>query len=411
MPAHFDAEETRAPEIREKALFETLRTLLAGVAETTPAVKQQLDGIAIDAIADRAALQQVPVIRKGDLVALQAKAPPFAGLTSVAAGRLKRLLVSPGPIFDPEGHGKDWWGSARALFAAGMREHDIVHNAFSYHLTPGGYIMESGAHALGCAVIPAGVGNTEQQVEAIAALRPSGYLGTPDFLKILLDRIAEAGIDNPFRRALVSGAAFPPSLQQEVAGRGVDAYQAYASAELGVIAYETPARSGLVVNEGLIVEIVHPGTGDAVADGEVGEVVVTRLSPEYPLLRFGTGDLSRIVPGASACGRTNQRLAGWMGRADQRTKVKGMFVDPAQIAAIAKKFPELGRLRLVVTRADEQDQMVLRAEAGATGGDLSAALETALQASTKMKGRVEIVPPGSLPNDGKVIADERPAGA
>ncbi len=411
MPAHFDAEETRVPEIREKALFETLRTLLAGVAETTPAVKQQLDGIAIDAIADRAALQQVPVIRKGDLVALQAKAPPFAGLTSVAAGRLKRLLVSPGPIFDPEGHGKDWWGSARALFAAGIREHDIVHNAFSYHLTPGGYIMESGAHALGCAVIPAGVGNTEQQVEAIAALRPSSYLGTPDFLKILLDRIAEAGIDNPFRRALVSGAAFPPSLQQEVAGRGVDAYQAYASAELGVIAYETPARSGLVVNEGLIVEIVHPGTGDAVADGEVGEVVVTRLSPEYPLLRFGTGDLSRIVPGASACGRTNQRLAGWMGRADQRTKVKGMFVDPTQIAAIAKKFPELGRLRLVVTRADEQDQMVLRAEAGATGGDLSAALETALQASTKMKGRVEIVPPGSLPNDGKVIADERPAGA
>lgn len=409
MPAHFDAEEIRAPEIREKALFETLRALLVGAAETTPALKRQLDGVSIDALADRAALQQVPIIRKGDLVALQAKAPPFAGLTSVAAGKMKRLLVSPGPIFDPEGHGKDWWGSARALFAAGMREHDIVHNAFSYHLTPGGYIMESGAHALGCAVIPAGVGNTEQQIEAIAALRPSGYLGTPDFLKILLDRLSGAGIDNPIKRALVSGAAFPPSLQQEVAARGVDAYQAYASAELGVIAFETPARSGLVVNEGLIVEIVRPGADQAVPEGEVGEVVVTRLSAEYPLLRFGTGDLSRIVAGRSPCGRTNQRLAGWMGRADQRTKVKGMFVDPAQIAAIAKKFPELGRLRLVVTRAGEQDQMVLKAEAVSPDSDLSGALEQALQASTKMKGRVEIVSPHSLPNDGKVIADERPA--
>lgn len=410
MPAHFDAEETRAPEVREKALFGVLRTLLASVVETTPALRQQLDGISIDAMADRQSLQSVPVIRKGDLVALQAKAPPFAGLTSVSAGRLKRLLVSPGPIFDPEGHGKDWWGSARALFAAGIRSEDIVHNAFSYHLTPGGYIMESGAHALGCAVIPAGVGNTEQQIEAIAALRPSGYVGTPDFLKILLDRIAEAGIENPIKRALVSGAAFPPSLQQEVAGRGVDAYQAYASAELGVIAYETSARSGLVVNEGLIVEIVRPGTDEAVAEGEVGEVVVTRLSAEYPLLRFGTGDLSRIVPGVSPCGRTNQRLAGWMGRADQRTKVKGMFVDPAQIAAIAKKYPGLGRLRLVVTREAEQDHMVLKAEAGDAATELPAILEQALQASTKMKGRVEIVPPDSLPNDGKVIADERPAG-
>lgn len=410
MPAHFDADEIRAPEVREKALFGALRTLLAGVVETTPALRQQLDGISIDATADRKALQSVPVIRKGDLVALQAKAPPFAGLTSVSAGRLKRLLVSPGPIFDPEGHGKDWWGSARALFAAGIRSEDIVHNAFSYHLTPGGYIMESGAHALGCAVIPAGVGNTEQQIEAIAALQPSGYVGTPDFLKILLDRIAEAGIENPIRRALVSGAAFPPSLQQEVAGRGVDAYQAYASAELGVIAYETSARSGLVVNEGLIVEIVRPGTDEAVAEGEVGEVVVTRLSAEYPLLRFGTGDLSRIVPGVSPCGRTNQRLAGWMGRADQRTKVKGMFVDPAQIAAIARKYPELGRLRLVVTREAEQDHMVLKAEVGEAATGLPAMLEQALQASTRMKGRVEIVPPDSLPNDGKVIADERPAG-
>jgi phenylacetate-CoA ligase len=342
------------------------------------------------------------------LLSLQAGSPPFAGLAAVSPGMLKRLLVSPGPIFDPEGHGKDWWGSARAFFAAGMRAQDIVHNAFSYHLTPGGHIMESGAHALGCAVIPAGVGNTDQQVEAIAVLKPSGYVGTPDFLKILLDRLAAANIANPFKRAVVSGAAFPTSLQQEIAGAGVDAFQAYATAELGVVAYETPARSGLVVNEGLIVEIVRPGTNEAVTDGDVGEVVVTRLNAEYPLLRFGTGDLSCILPGASACGRTNLRLAGWMGRADQRTKVKGMFVDPAQIAAIAKKFPELGRLRLVVTRTAEQDAMVLKAEAGSTSGELAAALEAALLASTKMKGAIEIVPTGSLPNDGKVIADERP---
>jgi phenylacetate-CoA ligase len=407
MPAHFDAEEARAPEVREKALFGALRTLLAGVVETTPALRQQLDGISIDAMADRQALQSVPVIRKGDLVALQAKAPPFAGLTSISAGRLKRLLVSPGPIFDPEGHGKDWWGSARALFAAGIRSEDIVHNAFSYHLTPGGYIMESGAHALGCAVIPAGVGNTEQQIEAIAALRPSGYVGTPDFLKILLDRIAEAGVENPIKRALVSGAAFPPSLQQEVAGRGVDAYQAYASAELGVIAYETSARSGLVVNEGLIVEIVRPGTDEAVGEGEVGEVVVTRLSAEYPLLRFGTGDLSRIVPGVSPCGRTNQRLAGWMGRADQRTKVKGMFVDPRHVAEIVARHPAIARARLVVTREGARDAMALHVEPAAGTALDEAAVAASLREITKLGGAVRAVAPGSLPNDGKVIADER----
>jgi phenylacetate-CoA ligase len=268
--------------------------------------------------------------------------------------------------------------------------------------------MDSGARALGCPVIPAGVGNTEQQIEAIAGLAPAGYIGTPDFLKILLDRLAETGQRNPFRHALVSGAAFPASLQQEIARHGVEAYQAYATAEFGVIAYETQARAGLVVNEGLIVEIVRPGTSDAVTEGEVGEVVVTRLNPDYPLLRFGTGDLSRVLPGASVCGRTNMRLAGWMGRADQRTKVKGMFVDPAQVAEVGRRFPELGRLRLVVSRADEQDAMVLKAETPSRSASLSAAVATALQAATKMKGKVELVAPGSLPNDGKVIADERP---
>ncbi len=410
MPLHYDTKETRDPEVREKGLFAALRRQLDAAQAKTPGLKKQLKGLVVKDLRDRLALQQVPVLRKGDLIALQAEQPPFAGLTAVKIGALKRLLVSPGPIFDPEGHGDDWWGAARAFFAAGLRKGDIVHNTFSYHLTPGGHIMESGAHALGCAVIPAGTGNTEQQLEAISVLKPIGYCGTPDFLKLLMDKAEEAGKPASFKKALVSGAAFPPSLQKEMSGRGVDAFQAYASADLGVIAYESLARAGLVVNEGLIVEIVKPGTGDTVAEGEVGEVVVTRLNAEYPLLRFGTGDLSRLLPGTSVCGRTNIRLAGWMGRADQRTKIKGMFVDPAQVAEVAKRFPELGRLRLIVSRANEQDVMVLKAETVSTSASLSEAVVTALQGATKMKGKVDLVPPGSLPNDGKVIADERPVG-
>lgn len=405
MNAHYDAGETQEPGAREAALFAGLRSLLAGALDGAPALRQQLEGTAIDSLVDRASLQRVPVIRKGDLLALQADNPPFAGLSPVKPGALKRLLVSPGPIFDPEGRSDDWWGAARGLFASGMRRGDVVHNAFSYHLTPGGHMMESGAHALGCAVIPAGVGNTDQQVEAITVLKPTGYIGTPDFLKILLDRMAEMGAENPFRHALVSGAAFPVSLQQEIASAGIDAYQAYATAELGVAAYETQARSGLVVNEGLIVEIVRPGTGEAVADGEVGEVVVTRLTPEYPLLRFGTGDLSRVMSGISACGRTNLRLAGWMGRADQRTKVKGMFVDPRQIAELMKRHPEIARARLVVGRDGERDVMTLHVEAAS--GISTDAVGVTLRDVTKLGGDVILAGPGTLPNDGKVIADER----
>ncbi len=408
MPAHFDAKETRDPAAREKALFAGLRRHLEAVQAKAPTLRGQLKGIAVKGLVDRAALQQVPVLRKPDLAAMQKARPPFGGLNGTKVAGLRHLLVSPGPIFEPEGRGDDWWGAARALFAAGFRKGDIAHNCFSYHLTPGGHIMDSGAQALGCPVIPAGVGNTEQQIEAIVALQPAGYIGTPDFLKILLDKLAEAGAKNPFRQALVSGAAFPASLQQEVAKHGVATYQAYATAEFGVIAYETPARAGLTVNEGLIVEIVRPGTSEAVPEGEVGEVVVTRLNPDYPLLRMGTGDLSRVLPGPSVCGRTNMRLAGWMGRADQRTKVKGMFVDPAQVAEVARRFPELGRLRLVVSRAAEQDAMLLKAETRSRSASLSEAVATALQAATKLKGAVELVAPGSLPNDGKVIVDERP---
>ena len=409
MSEHFDRYETRPPKARESAFFRDLRAVLKISRARAPALRRQLKSVDIDAIVKRSDLARVPVVRKSDLKAMQAENPPFGGLAAVRAAQLKRILVSPGPIFEPEGNGKDWWGAARALFAAGFRKGDLVLNAFSYHLTPGGHIMESGAHALSCAVIPAGVGNTEQQLEAIQYLAPSGYCGTPDFLKILLDKARDAKIDaSSIKRALVSGAALPASLRAELEKAGVAVAQCYATADLGVIAYESQSTEGMIVNEGCLVEIVKPGTDDPVPEGEVGEVVVTRLNADYPLLRFGTGDLSAVLPGQSPCGRTNMRIRGWLGRADQTTKVKGMFVHPSQVAEIARRHPELGRLRLVVRREKEQDVMVLHAEGnGACKADPVA--ET-LQAITKVRGKVEIVKAGSLPNDGKVIADERPAG-
>jgi phenylacetate-CoA ligase len=319
-----------------------------------------------------------------------------------------RLLMSPGPIFEPEGHGADIYGTARACYAAGFRPGDIVHNCFSYHLTPGAFIFESGLHALGCAVVPGGVGNTEQQIDAIAHLKPSGYAGTPDFLKILLDTAAKLNKDiSSIKRGLVSGAALPASLRDELKTCGVDVLQCYAIAEVGVIAYESPAREGLIVNEHLIVEIVRPGTNDPAAEGDVGEVVVTSFNPDYPMIRLGTGDLSALMPGASPCGRSNARIKGWMGRADQTAKVKGMFVHPSQIAEIGKRHSGLGRVRLVVGREAEQDTMTLLAECAAPSPALEAAVAETLQSVTKLKGAVKLVAAGSLPNDGKVIADER----
>jgi phenylacetate-CoA ligase len=315
-------------------------------------------------------------------------------------------LMSPGPIFEPEGHGEDWWGGARALFAAGFRAGDIVHNSFAYHLTPGGFMLESGAHALGCAVVPAGPTNTEQQVDAIAQFKPSGYVGTPDFLKILLDAAAKAGKDvSSLKRGLVSGAALPASLRRELGERGIAVLQCYASAELGFIAYESAAREGMIVNEHVVLEIVRPGTGDPVPDGEVGEVVVTSFNPDYPMIRLATGDLSAVLPGLSPCGRTNTRIKGWLGRADQTAKVKGMFVHPGQVAEVARRHPALGRVRLVVARDGEQDVMTLMAECTEAG--LDDAVAATLQSVTKLRGEVRLVAPGSLPNDGKVIADER----
>jgi phenylacetate-CoA ligase len=411
MTTHYDTAETRPLAQRDTADMAALREILTLCTTAAPGLARQLDGIDIANLTTRESLAAIPVLRKLDLAALQKAEPPLAGLTATPPGLLKRILISPGPVFDPEGFGTDWWGTARALYAAGFRKGEVVLNTFAYHFTPGGHIMESGAHALGCAVIPAGPGQTEQQIEAIHWLKPSGYVGTPDFLKILLEKADEAGKPAiSLQKALVSGAAFPPSLQAWVKARGIAACQCYATADLGVIAYETEARAGLVVNEGIIVEIVRPGTNEPVAEGEVGEIVVTRLNRDYPLLRFGTGDLSTFLPGASPCGRTNRRLAGWLGRADQRTKVKGMFVDPAQIDGVARKHPGLGRLRLVVTRENEADEMTLMVESADTAPALAEAIGASLRALTNLKGAVALVAPGALPNDGKVISDERPVG-
>jgi len=410
MPDFYDTLETRAPEAREREQFARLPETVAR-AMSAPGWRDQLAGVDPQTVTSRAALAGLPVLRKSELKDRQQARPPLGGFAVGEPGKLKRLLMSPGPIFEPEGHGKDWWNSARALFAAGFRPGDVVHNCFSYHLTPGGFILEAGAHALGCAVIPGGVGNTEQQVDAIAQLKPSGYTGTPDFLKILLDAAAKAGKDaSSLKRGLVSGAALPSSLRAELSSRGVAVLQCYATAELGVIAYETPALEGMVINESVIVEIVRPGTPEPVADGEVGEVVVTSFNPDYPMIRLATGDLSAVLAGRSPCGRTNTRIKGWMGRADQTTKVKGMFVHPGQIAEVAKRHPELGRVRLVVARDGEQDVMTLAAECAGQGGGLADAVAATLQSVTKLKGRVTLVAPGTLPNDGKIIADERPIG-
>jgi phenylacetate-CoA ligase len=409
MADHFDSLETRDPATRERDLFARLPAAIER-AMTAPGWAKHLAAIDPKAIASRAQLAKLPVLRKSALLGLQKETPPFGGFNTVAPGKAKRLFMSPGPIFEPEGHNGDYNG-ARALFAAGVRAGDIVHNCFSYHLTPGAFILEAGAHALGCAVIPGGVGNTEAQLDAVAQLKPTAYVGTPDFLKILLDAAEKSGKDaSCFKRGLVSGAALPPSLRKELGERGVAVKQCYAVAEAGVISYESDALDGMIVNEDIILEIVRPGTGDPVADGEVGEVVVTTFNLDYPMIRLATGDMSAVMAGASPCGRTNTRIKGWMGRADQTTKVKGMFVRPEQVAEVAKRHPELVRVRLAVTRDAEQDAMTLHAECATPSDGFEQTVAETLQSVTKLKGAVRLVAPGSLPNDGKVIADERPVG-
>ena len=407
MTAHYDARETREQAAREADLFSRLPEVLQA-AMAAPAYAERLRGMDPAAVTSRAALAGLPVLRKSELPALHKAFAPFGGFVAAAPGSFARLFTSPGPIFEPEGRQTDPWRGARALFAAGFRPDDIVLNTFSYHLTPGGFIFDASARALGCAVIPAGPGNTEQQFELIEAYRPVGYSGTPDFLKILLDAAASSGRDvSSIKRALVSGAAFPPSLQAEIKARGIDAYQAFGTADLGLVAFETEAREGMVVNEDLILEIVKPGTGDPVASGDVGEIVVTSLDPHHPWIRLALGDLTAALPGPSKCGRTNMRIRGWMGRADQTTKVKGMFIRPEQIAEIGKRHSELGRLRLVVTRQGETDAMTLKAETAAANDALRGQVAASLRAVTKLGGSVDLVGVGLLPNDGKVIADER----
>jgi phenylacetate-coenzyme A ligase PaaK-like adenylate-forming protein len=407
MSEHYDVSETREPAAREADLFARLPHVLRK-AMAAPAYAERMKGVDPASIASRAALARLPVLRKSELPALHKAAPPFGGFVSDTPGSFARLFTSPGPIFEPEGRQDDPWRGARALFAVGFRPGDVVLNTFSYHLTPGGFIFDTSARALGCAVIPAGPGNIEQQFELIDAYRPVGYSGTPDFLKILLDAAATAGRDvSSIKRALVSGAAFPPSLQQEIKSRGIDAYQAFGTADLGMVAFETPAREGMVVNEDLILEIVKPGTGDPVAQGDVGEIVVTSLDPHHPWIRLALGDLTAALQGKSPCGRTNMRIKGWMGRADQTTKVKGMFVRPEQIAEIGKRHGDLGRLRLVVTREGEADAMTLKAECASPNDAIRNELGVTLRMVTKLGGNVALVAMGSLPNDGKVIADER----
>jgi phenylacetate-CoA ligase len=409
MTDHYDALETRDPEARERELLAQLPRQIAHARTRAPAFATLLAAIDPAAVTTRAALAGLPVTRKSELLEQQQAARPFGGFAATRWGEALRVFASPGPIYEPEGRGPDYWRLARALHASGFRRGDLVHNAFSYHFTPAGSMLESGAHALGCTVFPGGVGQTEQQVQAIAELGPAGYTGTPSFLKIILDKADELGVAVPtLRKALVSGEAFPPSLRDALAARGIDGYQAYATADVGLIAYETPAREGLVIDEGVLVEIVRPGTGDPVAPGEVGEVVVTSLfNVDYPLIRFGTGDLSSILPGASPCGRTNLRIKGWLGRADQTTKVKGMFVHPAQVAAIVKRHSEIGNARLVVDNATGADRMTLHVEVRGDGAALADALRASIREVTKLRGEIAFCAKGELANDGKVIDDVR----
>lgn len=409
MDLFFDELETREHQRRETQLFEDLPGQIE-YAMTAPGWRRHLAKVQPSKITSREALAELPVLRKVDLKDLQAAEPPFGGFSPGGAETWGRVFMSPGPIFEPMGLAADPWRGARALFAAGFRSGDLVHNCFAYHLTPGGFILDEGARALGCAVIPAGIGNTELQLDYIEALKPVGFTGTPDFLKILQDKAADAGRDvSSIKRALVSGGALFASLREEYTNRGVSVLQCYATADVGVIAYESDAIEGMIVDEGVILEIVRPGTDEPVAEGEVGEVVVTNFNRTYPMIRFGTGDLSAIMPGTSPCGRTNHRIKGWMGRADQTTKVKGMFVHPSQVAEIGKAHPELEKLRLVIGRSKEQDTMVLHAECSQPADGLSEAIAQTLQKICKVRGQVELVAIGTLANDGKVISDDRPA--
>ncbi len=408
MSKYFDQLETRSVDQRESDLFSKLPKRLKKTVKKSPGWFKFLDGQDLSMVTSRPSLAQLPVLRKSALKQMQTQNPPLAGFSIGGNKNFGRVFMSPGPIFEPMGPGDDPWRGARALFAAGFRKGDLLHNTFSYHLTPGGFILDYGARAMGCAVIPAGTGNSELQLDAIEQLRPCGYTGTPDYLKVLLDKGNDLGRDtSSINKALVSGGALFPSMRKEYAERGVAVRQCYATAEVGVISYESDAMDGMIVNEDVIVEIVQPGTGDLVPEGDIGEVLVTVFSKGYPMIRLATGDLSAVLPGISPCGRTNQRLKGWMGRADQTAKIKGLFVHPSQIADIAKKHPELARLRMIVERDGASDKMTLKAECATPSDQLATAISQTMKTICKVRGDVEFCPPDTLPNDGVVISDER----
>jgi phenylacetate-CoA ligase len=405
---YYDALEIRDPKIRETQLLGALPALIAHAKRRAPAFAERLKGVKAKDITTRAALAELPVTRKSDLIAVQKTNLPFGGFAALPPGQMSHIFASPGPIYDPEAGTKDYWRVARALFAAGVRKGDILHNAFGYHLTPAGWMLDSGARAIGCAVIPGGVGNTEQQVMAIRDIRPSSYCGTPSFLKILLEKGRELGADlSSLKNGLVAAEPLPPSLRQELKGYGIAVLQWYGTADLGLVSYETPALEGMVLDEALLLEIVRPGTGEPVADGEIGEIVVTSFNKTYPLIRFATGDLSAVLPGASPCGRTNVRIRGWLGRADQTTKVRAMFVYPAQIAEVVRRHPELVRARLVVTSQNNLDVATLQCETKAADADLARRVGETFQAVCKVRAEIALAEPGRLPTDGKVIDDQR----
>jgi phenylacetate-CoA ligase len=412
MSDYYDRLETRTASEREAKLMAALPAQVAHAQQSTTAFAQILAGVDAQRVNSRQALARLPVTRKAELLErqkAQRATDPFGGFSSLVRGpAMPRIYASPGPIYEPDGSTRDYWRVGRAMFAAGFRSGDLVHNSFSYHMTPGAFVMESGAHAVGCTVFPAGVGQTEQQLQAIAELRPVAYAGTPSFLRILVEKAQEAGSDiSSLKKGMVGGEAFPPSLRDWFLERGMNVFQSYATADLGLIAYETSARQGMVVDEGVVVEIVRPGTGDPVPAGEVGEVVVTTLNAGYPLIRFGTGDLSAVLAGEDPTGRTNMRIKGWLGRADQTTKIRGMFVHPSQVADIARRFPEIVRARLVVSGEMANDIMTLQVEAASPPQGLDARIGEVVRDVTKLRAEVQLVAPGTLPNDGKVIEDAR----
>ena len=410
---YYDKLETRSPEARERALLAALPKLVAHAQKNAPGFGRILKGVRASQIKSRDALASLPVTRKSDLGSLQKETPPLGGLNATPVEKLAKLFISPGPVYDPEGHGRDWWRSARGLFAGGFRAGERVLNSFAYHFTPAGSMLESGALALGCTVVPAGIGQTEMQVNTIAGLQIGGYIGTPSFLKLIVEKADELKVDiSCLKRAQVGAEYLPPALRSAMAERGITVTQMYGSADLGLIAYESLGRDGkategMILEETLVLEIVRPGTGDPVPAGEVGEVIITTFNRDYPLIRFATGDLSAVLPGTSPCGRTNVRIKGWMGRADQSTKVRAMFVTPKQVNEIVRRHGEIVRARLIVSGEPGADQMALKCEVRERPAGLTEAIVTSIREITKLRGEVELVEPGSLPNDGKVIEDLR----